>query len=290
MKYYRIGEFARMCGISVELLKYYDRKGLLRPAFRDESGIRYYADFQFVHLAEYYQLNQLGISLQNAKSLRESGSLADCLSQLTLAQTKIEHEIQEKQEILRHLSDLREMLDKIQQKNCWSVEWWEGGFFLNKDQAARSEQKMARSLFDVWQRVLLDSGNGSMPEQTENLRSWGTILPLSTQETDIPMEPVPSGSCFVYYHSIPADYVSMNETAHLSNQVWNFEEPLMILAEHGLKPRGDLYQRRLCVTHEAGGDKVQVLTRIPLQNGRTDRHALSGRRCQPGDSGIKARS
>lgn len=37
------------------------------------------------------------------------------------------------------------------------------------------------------------------------------------------------------------------------------------MADNGLTPRGDLYQRRLCVTHEGAEAQMQVLTRIPLR-------------------------
>ncbi len=264
MKYYRIGEFARLNRISVELLKYYDRQGLLRPAYRDESGIRYYADFQVVHLAEYYQINQLGISLQDARALRESGSLQDWQSRLARAQTEIEREIREKQAVLRYLSDLRERLESIQENKSWYLEWWDGGFFVTKEQAVVSQNNLARNINEIWQRVILQGDFGKAPEHRQFRREWGTLLPLQTEHTVDAAERIPGGICFVFSHSIPAEYERSNETTLLSGKVWSFERPLQLLSDNGHRLRGDLYQRRLCVTHEADGDQVQVLTRIPL--------------------------
>ena len=42
-----IREFAKLCGTTEKTLRYYDRMGILRPAYTDpENGYRYYSDGQ----------------------------------------------------------------------------------------------------------------------------------------------------------------------------------------------------------------------------------------------------
>ena len=45
--YYRISEFAALCGLSRDTLLHYDHIGLLKPAFVAPSGYRYYTLSQF---------------------------------------------------------------------------------------------------------------------------------------------------------------------------------------------------------------------------------------------------
>lgn len=73
----QIGEFAKLCGTRVSLLRHYDRIGLLRPAYTDVvTGYRYYAPGQ----AETYRLisalKEAGFSLPETRrllSLTEDG-------------------------------------------------------------------------------------------------------------------------------------------------------------------------------------------------------------------------
>ena len=63
-----IGEYAKMVGVSPEYLKFYDKKNLIKPIWKDDRAYRYYADFQIIHFIELQQLNNMGISLEDAKT------------------------------------------------------------------------------------------------------------------------------------------------------------------------------------------------------------------------------
>ena len=61
---YRIGEFARLGGVSIKTLRYYDAIGLLRPAAIDaRTQYRRYASRQLQELAKILELKNLGASL-----------------------------------------------------------------------------------------------------------------------------------------------------------------------------------------------------------------------------------
>ena len=47
---YPIGAFAKMTAITERTLRYYDRKGLLKPSSRNEQGHRYYTDKDLIQL------------------------------------------------------------------------------------------------------------------------------------------------------------------------------------------------------------------------------------------------
>jgi MerR family transcriptional regulator, thiopeptide resistance regulator len=77
---YRIGEFAKLAGVTVRALHHYDRIGLLKPQ-RGSSGFRFYCMADLERLEQIAALKFLGIPLKEIKLLLKHGplSLADSL-------------------------------------------------------------------------------------------------------------------------------------------------------------------------------------------------------------------
>lgn len=67
-----IGEFAKLKNISQETLRHYDRIGLLKPQWTDETtGYRFYSIFQYEILSTILELRELGMSLKEIKTFLE---------------------------------------------------------------------------------------------------------------------------------------------------------------------------------------------------------------------------
>ena len=88
MHYYKTGEFAKMANVSLRTIRYYDKKGLLKPSAKTEKGYRLYTDEDFVKLQEILSLKYLGFSLDeiftmtlhtDRESMRASLDLQDKL-------------------------------------------------------------------------------------------------------------------------------------------------------------------------------------------------------------------
>ena len=71
---YRIGEFAKLAGVTVRALHHYDRIGLLKPK-RGSSGFRLYRLEDLERLEQIAALKFLGIPLQEIKLLLKHGPL-----------------------------------------------------------------------------------------------------------------------------------------------------------------------------------------------------------------------
>ncbi len=69
---YRIGEFAKLAGVTVRALHHYDRIGLLKPQ-RGASGFRLYHMEDLERLEQIAALKFLGIPLQEIKLLLKHG-------------------------------------------------------------------------------------------------------------------------------------------------------------------------------------------------------------------------
>lgn len=60
----KIGEFAKVCGISVSALRYYDEQGVLSPVYIDKfTGYRYYSEGQVDVCKKIGMLKNAGFSL-----------------------------------------------------------------------------------------------------------------------------------------------------------------------------------------------------------------------------------
>jgi DNA-binding transcriptional MerR regulator len=66
---YRVGDIAKLIGVSVRTLHHYDQIGLLRPSDRSESGHRLYTDDDLLRLQQILTLRSLGFPLKQIQEV-----------------------------------------------------------------------------------------------------------------------------------------------------------------------------------------------------------------------------
>ena len=66
---YRIGEIAERTGVSVETLRYYEKRRLLKAPARTEGGFRVYSDAVVHHVRFIKQAQSLGLTLEDIQHL-----------------------------------------------------------------------------------------------------------------------------------------------------------------------------------------------------------------------------
>ena len=89
METYKISAFARMAGVTVRTLQYYDRIGVLLPARRTETGYRLYTLTDLFRLQQIRTLKWMGFPVKEAAALLD-GEGGDVVSNLTLQKEAIE--------------------------------------------------------------------------------------------------------------------------------------------------------------------------------------------------------
>ena len=68
-RHYRIGEIAERTGVSVETLRYYEKRRLLKAPARTEGGFRVYTDAVVHHVKFIKQVQSLGLTLDDIQQL-----------------------------------------------------------------------------------------------------------------------------------------------------------------------------------------------------------------------------
>ena len=70
MKYLRIGDFSNVVGISVKTIRFYEEKGLIKPAYIDKyTGYRYYDEKNIEQILMILQYKNMGFTLEEIKNI-----------------------------------------------------------------------------------------------------------------------------------------------------------------------------------------------------------------------------
>jgi len=67
--YYSSGQFARMAGVTIRTIRYYDKQNILKPSYINDSGARFYTDSDFARLQQILLFKYLGFSLDDIKEM-----------------------------------------------------------------------------------------------------------------------------------------------------------------------------------------------------------------------------
>ncbi len=124
--YYSSGQFARMAGVSVRTIRFYDKQNILKPSYVKTSGARFYTDSDFGRLQQILLLKYLGFSLEDIREMTIAGAdyhllknslnlqkklVQDRIEQMQLVESAIEDTVKAIEQ--EHQIDWSYMLDLI---------------------------------------------------------------------------------------------------------------------------------------------------------------------------------
>lgn len=108
MSQYTTGELAKLCGVTVRTVQYYDTRGILVPSALSEGGRRLYSDDDLRRLKIICFLRELGLSIEAIGKLLQEDD-PDSVIRLLIDQqeTQLNQEIAERRAMLEKLAALR---------------------------------------------------------------------------------------------------------------------------------------------------------------------------------------
>ena len=120
MSKYTTGEIAKLCGVTVRTVQYYDRRGILVPSELSEGGRRLYSEDDVKRMKIICFLRELGLSIEQVRQLLTEEDPGSVISLLLDQQEKVlKEEISGREEQLKKLSELKTGLKSM---NEFSVE------------------------------------------------------------------------------------------------------------------------------------------------------------------------
>ncbi len=201
-----VREFARLAGVTVRTLQFYDREGLLKPSAHTEAGHRLYRRADLLRLQQILTLKYLGFALDEIRDLLSQPDY-DVRRSLAMQKAAIDERIGQLQQVSRALGETVELLDGLDSADLdWSlvtqtIHWlregqkwqWVRRNYTAEQQAqleARAQSVTAGQLV-AWQRAwadlyagfqsLLDQGRP--PDATEAQRLAASMAGLLDEFT-----------------------------------------------------------------------------------------------------------
>jgi len=115
---YTAGEIAKIAGVSLRTIRFYDVKGLLKPVSYSEAGYRYYNQESLVVLQKILMLKYLGFSLQQIESMIHDDVSAKKDTNMQLAEQK-QLLLKKKNELEQMITTI-EIMEKSPEEDKWS--------------------------------------------------------------------------------------------------------------------------------------------------------------------------
>ena len=110
-QYFSIGQAAKICNISVQSLRFYDKLGLVIPSHTDKSsGYRYYSNFDLLYIKIVQDMKALNFSLEEIKATMKNGSLDSLVEKL---ETKRKHTMAEIIQLERIVESIGQRTNQI---------------------------------------------------------------------------------------------------------------------------------------------------------------------------------
>lgn len=110
MQKYTTGELAKLCGVSVRTVQYYDTRGVVSPSELSEGGRRLYTEADLSKMKTVCFLRELDLPLGTVAEIIKEENSGEVISLILGEQMALlQNEIEEKQKNLEKLSRLRRM-------------------------------------------------------------------------------------------------------------------------------------------------------------------------------------
>ncbi len=118
--YYSSGQFARMAGVTIRTIRYYDKQNILKPSYINDSGARFYTDSDFARLQQILLFKYLGFSLDDIREMIiDTTDHHFILNALKLQKKLVEDRIEQMQLVNSAIDDTVSAIEKDNQLD-WS--------------------------------------------------------------------------------------------------------------------------------------------------------------------------
>jgi len=205
---YRIGEVAKICSISSETLRHYDRIGLLVPSKKPGSLYRHYTDSQIELVFTIQHLSNLGITLGSIKNLINTTDLKSFNAVLHNQKKVIEKQLEELETMKAGISSLAQSVDQcmngqesITIKKCPKLYFV---MFSRDDESYVQLVDVIEKLPDEWLRTteyMYTLNRELLLEGAQDSSTYGLVSEYPCASEHIGIKEIPSSLCatFVFF-------------------------------------------------------------------------------------------
>lgn len=171
-KYFTIGEISKLFNLPIKTLRYYDERGLVKPAYiNKENNYRYYSVEQFIVFDVIKNSKMMGMSLEQIKSMIDVNISLENTINLIDKQTKL---LEEK---ILELSQIKNSMEKVYNNIVDALKYKENNVFIeyNEERKYISYKFISKTVDELevnLRKVILDIEN----KRKEVYSSFGTSI------------------------------------------------------------------------------------------------------------------
>lgn len=247
---YRIGDYARFMGVSADLLKHYEKCGLIQSVTA-ENGYRFYPFHASVPLLECMRLQQYGFSLREAKHLMQDASYKEAQQMLDRRAEDLQRQITFQQMVIdehRHIAQWMKMMED--KDTLVVVKDMEPVLFLPQSQHREFiDDKRITALLPAWVDAmpLVKSCCLRPCDNTDKDPSWGLSVTQShAEKLQLPVNDV-------VQHIPGGRYAHVHFRYSMKDQTFNLPELVQqILQPYAIEPDRYMLHFSLMSLHNDG--------------------------------------
>lgn len=180
---YKIGDVSKILGISSDIMRYYEKKGIVKPIKGKDNDYRYYESWDVNFLIECLWFKEYGYTTKEIADLVSQRSYDDLYNSLKEKQTILQQKIAYQNLLLERLCQQTSLLDE--KRSCIGVceisESPDILRYLNRFNYVYQESEQLRHLTKKWKSVLPFTRRSfhidlDVLEHKGNEFSWGFSL------------------------------------------------------------------------------------------------------------------
>ncbi len=194
---YKIGDVAKILGISPDLLRYYEKKGVVKPVKDQNNDYRYYEPWDINFLIDCLWYKNFGFGIEQVAQIVNKSNYEDIVSMMEEKDAEIEASIQWQEMLLRrmrqYLQNIRTIKDYL--GKCDLVYSPEIVRYLNRFNYSFDNSKELQSLSGQWLQYMplvhrcFEIEQADLQNMTDNF-AWGLSLTMEyIRELNIPIHP-----------------------------------------------------------------------------------------------------
>lgn len=193
---YKIGDVAKILGISPDLLRYYEKKGVVKPVKDQNNDYRYYEPWDINFLIDCLWYKNFGFGIEQIAKMVSRSSYDDILSTMEEKETEIEAAIRHQEMLLRrareHLREVNRAKDLL--GKCDLVHSPEIVRYLNRYNFIYDNSRELQDLSHQWLQYMpfthrcFEIGQADLENKTDNY-AWGFSLSMDyVREFGVPVK------------------------------------------------------------------------------------------------------
>lgn len=238
-KYVRIGDVAKLYGISKQTLIHYDRIGLLSSSTRANNKYRYYSFEDLDKLEMILSLKSTGLKLKEIESYMKNPSVPASIELLNAQQKSLELQIKQMERVKEQITSKLDELDYIENMRLYStptVIEKEERYIISEAIDSSNDKTISGSIqrlkeyiesSDIHSRYLhffegfMVSKNDLLTANLDQISK--TFIFISKEQQNERSEVIPAGKFLMYYH-----FGSYQKTSN------SYQEMLAYIAKNNL--------------------------------------------------------